>query len=121
MTTTELYLCRLLVADIMKYRENQQAKSAEEKQQHQEDCQKVSELSSDYFQLIPQKNFVYEQLRPLDTLESYRGQVRLLTNLLDFEVTTKMMLGAMYRKSGMYIFFMRVSSPVSWTLKSPPR
>ena len=90
----------------MEYRENLQAKSEEEKQQHQEDCQKVSELSSDYFQLIPQKNFVYEQLRPLDTSESYRGQVRLLTNLLDFEVTTKMMLGAMYRKSGMCIFFL---------------
>lgn len=59
----------------------------------------MSELSSDYFQLIPQKNFVYEKLRPLDREDDYKKQVKLITNLLDFEVSTKMMLGAMFRKN----------------------
>ena len=95
-------MCSLLVARIEEYRQDRQAKSVEEKEQHQKDCQRVSDLSSDYFQLIPQKNFVYEKLRPLDTSRTYRMQAKLITNLLDFEVTTKMMLGAMYRRSVSY-------------------
>jgi hypothetical protein len=76
----------------------------------------VSELSSEYFQLIPQKNFVYERLRPLDRDEDYRKQVKLIVNLLDFEVSTKMMLGAMYRKNGNHAGFLSTLPPPPPTL-----
>ncbi|KAL8586753.1 hypothetical protein ACOMHN_061266 [Nucella lapillus] len=91
-----------LVYNIKEYRQNPKKHAPEERERHQQDCQKVSELSSNYFQLIPQKNFVYEKLRPLDRLKDFLRESKLITNLLDFEVSTKMMLGAMYRKTAVH-------------------
>ncbi|KAK7495846.1 hypothetical protein BaRGS_00012836 [Batillaria attramentaria] len=86
------------VNKITDYRRDRTEKTQEQKQEHQADCEKVSELSSEYFQLIPQKNFVYESLRPLDQERQFQRQFQLVTNLLDFEVASRMLLGAMHRK-----------------------
>ncbi|XP_076462850.1 uncharacterized protein LOC143295161 [Babylonia areolata] len=88
-----------LVNNIAEYRSVRKERGQEEKEQHQRDCQKVSDLSTEYYQLIPKKNFVYERLRPLDKMRDFETEFSLVTNLLDFEVSTKMMLGAMFRKS----------------------
>ncbi|XP_041358942.1 poly [ADP-ribose] polymerase tankyrase-like [Gigantopelta aegis] len=65
---------------------------------YQSNCEKIAALSSEYFQIIPQKSYAFERILPLDRVNEFKKQMTLVSNLLDFEVASKMLLGAMYRK-----------------------
>ncbi|CAH1779903.1 unnamed protein product [Owenia fusiformis] len=62
-------------------------------------CQKIADLSTDYYSLIPKQGFEYERLAPIDNLHKYSSEFALINNLLEFEVAERVLLGAQLRKN----------------------
>ena len=44
--------------------------------------------------------YAFEKIQPLDNVGLFKKQMALVSNLLDYEVASKMLLGAMFRKEG---------------------
>ncbi|XP_046544640.1 poly [ADP-ribose] polymerase tankyrase-like [Haliotis rubra] len=90
----------VLVEEVAGYRtgSGREEQTEEKKEKYQANCEEVAKLSSEYYQVIPQVGFAYEKIRPLDQLNDLKKQIRLVSYLLDYEVASKMLLGAMYRE-----------------------
>lgn len=58
----------------------------------------ISDLSNDFFHVIPQSGYVYEQIKPLDSKDQLQVQIHIVTNLLDYEVVCKIILAAMHHR-----------------------
>ncbi|XP_012940910.1 poly [ADP-ribose] polymerase tankyrase [Aplysia californica] len=87
-----------LVDQVEKYRKSHNRHDEvdpEEKAKYKEHLEKIDTLSNEYFHVVPQKNFSCEKLRPLDQRQRLMQQIQNLSNLLDYEVACKMLLGAM--------------------------
>lgn len=69
--------------------------------QMQEHAEKIAKLSNDYYHCIPQKDFVFEKIAPISNKDSYKKQVRYLSNLLDIECAEKIVIGAQSKISNM--------------------
>ncbi|XP_064600796.1 poly [ADP-ribose] polymerase tankyrase-like [Liolophura sinensis] len=68
-----------------------------DKQEYWRKRDQVSRLSSQFYQLIPKRDFVYEKIRPL-SISDIHTEMRVVNNLLDYEKASKIILGAEYRK-----------------------
>ncbi|XP_071119721.1 poly [ADP-ribose] polymerase tankyrase-like isoform X1 [Haliotis cracherodii] len=90
----------VLVDEVSDYRaiNRSEDQTVEKKEKYQANCEEIAKLSSEYYQVIPQVGFAYEKIRPLDQLHDLKKQIRLVSNLLDYEVASRMLLGAMYRE-----------------------
>lgn len=65
--------------------------------EHQSNCEKITELSTEYYSLIPQEGYAYDKVQPLNTKPLIQQQLRLISNLLDLETASKILLGAQHR------------------------
>ncbi|XP_006818908.1 poly [ADP-ribose] polymerase tankyrase-like [Saccoglossus kowalevskii] len=74
--------------------EKQQDEGFPDLHQYQETMEKVADLSSEYFQLVPSANYVYEELTPLNEPDALKAEVNKINNLLDLEVASRVLLGA---------------------------
>ena len=55
-------------------------------------------MSSEYFELIPYHEFSWDKIEPLTNDDQLSNAVQKLTNLMDLELTNRILLGAHYRK-----------------------
>ncbi|KAH9523486.1 hypothetical protein Btru_040138 [Bulinus truncatus] len=69
------------------------------KSKYQNNLEKISELSNEYFHVIPTKNFSCEKIRPLDQKKNLVVQISNLNNMLNYEISSKMLLASMHYKS----------------------
>ncbi|XP_067678954.1 poly [ADP-ribose] polymerase tankyrase-like isoform X2 [Haliotis asinina] len=90
----------VLAEEVAGYRtgSEREEQTEEKKERYQANCVEIAKLSNEYYQVIPQAGFAYEKIRPLDQLNDLKKQILLVSNLLDYEVASKMLLGAMYRE-----------------------
>ncbi|XP_038075117.1 poly [ADP-ribose] polymerase tankyrase-like [Patiria miniata] len=64
---------------------------------YQANMDKVWDLSSEYYQLIPCVNFTYDRIPPLTELRTLEQNAKKLEILLDLATTNLILLGAQYR------------------------
>lgn len=55
-------------------------------------------MSSEYFELIPYHEFSWDKIEPLTNDDQLSNAVQKLTNLMDLELTNRILLGAHLRK-----------------------
>lgn len=58
----------------------------------------IGEKSSRFYELIPMKELRTEPLPPLDSVELVNQKLLLIETLLNFEITSKILLGAHLNK-----------------------
>lgn len=80
--------------------EERRAKNNTEALQQQlfEVLDEISELSSEYFHLMPKNNFEYTALKPIDMEHEWEAEMRRVEHILEFETAERILLGAQYRK-----------------------
>ncbi len=54
----------------------------------------MAELSSRFYELIPQKQYVNRPVPPIQNDYTLNEKLSLINNLLDYEISVKIMLGA---------------------------
>ncbi|KAI8773698.1 poly [ADP-ribose] polymerase tankyrase-like [Biomphalaria glabrata] len=101
-----------LVEEVEQYRRFPKDKQEDitNKDIYRNNLEKIAELSNEYFHVIPTKNFSCEKIRPLDQRKKLMVQIHNLSNLLDYEIASKMMLAAMHYKT--------VYNPVDYVYRS---
>ncbi|XP_045173685.2 poly [ADP-ribose] polymerase tankyrase-like [Mercenaria mercenaria] len=82
-----------IVVDIEKNKTN----LAFDQSEHQANCEKISALSTEYYSLIPQEGYSYDKVEPLVNRSHITAEMRLISNLLDLETASKILLGAQYK------------------------
>lgn len=70
--------------------------SATQESDYQTTCENIAKLSNEYFQLVPQAGYEYEKIRPIHDKRSLRDHLRKITNLLDYEMASRILLGAQH-------------------------
>ncbi|XP_052272329.1 poly [ADP-ribose] polymerase tankyrase-like isoform X2 [Dreissena polymorpha] len=68
-----------------------------DKSEYHDFCVKISQLSTDYYSLIPVQGYAYERVEPLRNTATIRQHMRLLNTLLDIETASRIMLAAQHR------------------------
>lgn len=63
---------------------------------------KVSDLTLEYYQLIPCEGFTLSAMQPLHTMENLQQAQRDVETLIELELAGKILLGAQYHHSGTY-------------------
>ncbi|XP_071963816.1 poly [ADP-ribose] polymerase tankyrase-like [Antedon mediterranea] len=58
----------------------------------------INDLSNEYYELIPHIDFSYQNISPLTDENTLKEAVELITNLLDYEVASKVILGARFKQ-----------------------
>lgn len=71
--------------------------SAAQVQDYQTTCENIAKMSNEYFHLVPQAGYEYEKIRPIHDKRSLKNHLRKITNLLDYEMASRILLGAQYR------------------------
>ncbi|XP_029642629.1 poly [ADP-ribose] polymerase tankyrase isoform X2 [Octopus sinensis] len=66
-------------------------------EEYQKNCEKIAKLSNEYFHLIPLKGYEFEKIRPIYTKSSLKSQMKMVENLLDYELASRILLGAQQR------------------------
>ncbi|XP_052057851.1 poly [ADP-ribose] polymerase tankyrase-like isoform X2 [Mytilus californianus] len=69
--------------------------------QMQELGEKIAKLSNSYYHCIPQQNYVFDKIQPICDKDSYKTQLKHLSNLLDIECAEKIVIGAQSKMSSM--------------------
>ncbi|GAB1609603.1 poly [ADP-ribose] polymerase tankyrase-like isoform X2 [Argonauta hians] len=65
--------------------------------EYQKNCEKIAKLSNEFYHLVPQKGFEYEKIRPIHVKNSLKNQMKIVENLLDYELASRILLGAQHR------------------------
>ena len=60
----------------------------------------IAHLSSEFYYLVPQKGYEYERLQPIQDTNTLGRYVEKVENLLELEVSGKILLAAQYRAKG---------------------
>lgn len=60
----------------------------------------VCTLTNEYYHLVPQEGFVYERVEPISTKAKVSQCSKVISTLLDLELSAKMVAGAQYRAKG---------------------
>lgn len=68
----------------------------------QEIRDKIQDLSSRFYELIPLKGYVNEIAPPISTTQMVKEKYNTLTSLIDIEKASKILLGALYRQDEMH-------------------
>jgi predicted DNA-binding WGR domain protein len=58
--------------------------------------EQINQYSNQYYELIPQNNYNYEKLSPIDTENALEGQMRILTQLSNTQFACRMLMAAKY-------------------------
>ncbi|XP_064623807.1 poly [ADP-ribose] polymerase tankyrase-like [Lineus longissimus] len=64
---------------------------------YQKLCEEIVQFSNDYYQLVPQHGYVYESIRPIDMDYEIKENKRLIDNLLDLAIASKVICAAQQR------------------------
>ncbi|XP_055957133.1 poly [ADP-ribose] polymerase tankyrase [Patella vulgata] len=70
----------------------------------QTNVEKICKLTNEYYHLIPMDGYSHDKIEPIDKKETLKHHLRLLSNLLDLEVASKILLGAQYQIKDMNPF-----------------
>ncbi|OWF45703.1 Poly(ADP-ribose) polymerase pme-5 [Mizuhopecten yessoensis] len=92
------------LGDLIKAVEDQQKSrmmTAEDTQTYQSNCEKISKVTNEYYHLIPHHGFTFEKIAPINSYRSLKEHTRVLSDLLDLECASKMLLGAQSKLSQM--------------------
>ncbi|XP_060068797.1 poly [ADP-ribose] polymerase tankyrase-like [Ylistrum balloti] len=73
--------------------------TAEDTQSYQSNCEKISKLTNEYYHLIPHHGFTFEKIQPIDKYQSLKQHMKVLSDLLDLECASKMLLAAQSKLS----------------------
>ena len=57
-------------------------------------------LSNEYFHLVPQSGYIYEKVRPLDTMDELKEKWQHITALLELECASRIVAGAQHKCKG---------------------
>lgn len=57
----------------------------------------IYDLSSAYYELIPQRRFAHDAISPINNLEEIKNHTRMLDELVNIEAAVKILLGSMHR------------------------
>jgi len=60
----------------------------------------VAHLSNEFYQLMPRSGFEFERIPILDTSDAVQKEWKNVETLLELEVASKIMAGALYRVKG---------------------
>ncbi len=61
--------------------------------------EKIATLSTEYFYLMPKRSFEFEKMQPLDSEHTIKEEEDRVSNVLEFEVAERFILGAQFRKN----------------------
>ena len=61
--------------------------------------QRIHELSSEYYHLMPKRGYEYVRLEPIDSDQTLRAEMSRVKNTLEFEAAERLILGAQYREA----------------------
>lgn len=75
--------------------------TAEDTQSYQSNCEKISKLTNEYYHLIPHHGFTFEKIAPINNYNSLKQHMKVLSDLLDLECASKMLLAAQSKLSQM--------------------
>ncbi|XP_022096421.1 poly [ADP-ribose] polymerase 1-like [Acanthaster planci] len=85
------------IREILEEAEQDKKASDRDMKKYQADMERVCDLSSEYYQLIPCVNFTYDKIPPLTDLSTLDENAKKLEILLDLATTNLILLGAQYR------------------------
>jgi hypothetical protein len=91
-------LFRVLAKSIEKRR--QDVLGVKDLEAYHQELTKVSNLTSEYYHLIPQNGFAFERITPLDSEDAIGREWKHVSSLLELEVASKMLSGAQFRCKG---------------------
>jgi len=57
----------------------------------------VAKLSSQFYELIPHTNFSHQRMKPIDNGARLKEKMDMISNLLDYEIASRILLGAHFR------------------------
>ena len=63
-----------------------------------ETVQRIHELSSEYYHLMPKRGYEYVRLEPIDSDQTLQAEMSRVMNTLEFEAAERLILGAQYRE-----------------------
>ncbi|XP_033735456.1 poly [ADP-ribose] polymerase tankyrase-like [Pecten maximus] len=92
------------LGDLIKAVEDQQKSgmmTVEDTQSYQSNCEKISKLTNEYYHLIPHQGFTFEKIAPINSYKSLKDHMKVLSDLLDLECASKMLLAAQSKLSQM--------------------
>ncbi|XP_070180050.1 poly [ADP-ribose] polymerase tankyrase-like isoform X2 [Littorina saxatilis] len=69
--------------------------------QYQANCEKIATLTNEFYQLVPVGGFEYEAIRPVRDKKVLKEHFRLLSDLIDMEVASRILLGTQRRLAEM--------------------
>ncbi|KAL4238217.1 hypothetical protein ACF0H5_002929 [Mactra antiquata] len=82
------------IGDIVTKMEKNKRTASFDQSEYQDCCEQISVLSTEYHSLIPQHGYAFERVQPLVQRSQVKIQLRLISNLLDLETASKILLGA---------------------------
>ncbi|XP_025104527.1 LOW QUALITY PROTEIN: tankyrase-like protein [Pomacea canaliculata] len=83
-----------LIVTVNKQQKNLSTVSLEE---YQQNCEKIASLTNEFYHLVPVGGFEYDVIRPIRDLSVLKEHMRLVADLMDMEVASKILLGSQYR------------------------
>lgn len=60
----------------------------------------LAKLTTDFYSLTPRQGYEHWKISPFTDTHQIKHEMRVLSNLLDLEVASKMMLAAQYKLNG---------------------
>ena len=60
--------------------------------------QRIHELSSEYYHLMPKRGYENVRLEPIDSEDTLRAEMSRVRNTLEFEAAERLILGAQFRE-----------------------
>lgn len=60
----------------------------------------IASLTNEFYHLVPVGGFEYDVIRPIRDLSVLKEHMRLVADLMDMEVASKILLGSQYRLKG---------------------
>lgn len=65
--------------------------------EYQSNCEKIATLTNEFYHLVPVGGFEYESIRPIRDKKVLKEHFRLVSDLMDMEVASKILLGSQHR------------------------
>lgn len=65
-------------------------------------CLQIASLTNEFYHLVPVGGFEYEVIRPIRDRAVLKEHLKLVTDLLDMEIASKILLGSQLRLKGSY-------------------